>query len=245
MNLKTYGFLSDVHLGLEDRERERRKERALVGLLEKLGEEIDELFIVGDLFDYWFEYRRVQPKGYFRTLTALADLVERGVRVRYVIGNHDFFHRDFFEKEVGAELAHDYIDETLNGKRFFIAHGDGYVSGDGGYNFLKKIFRNRVLQWAWSLVHPDAGLALARGASRSSRDYTTKKDYGEADGLFDAAKAKIDAGFDYVVFGHLHQLQNLSHNAGRYVNLGAWLEKPRYGLFRENFSIIDWEDYGG
>ncbi len=239
MNNK-YIFISDIHLGLQQKEIEKVKERKLVKLLNFAAENCCELFIVGDLFDYWFEYRRVYQKGYFRTLTALQDLTEAGIKVNYIIGNHDFMHRNFFEDEIGVKLFHDGIERVLNGKKFFIAHGDGLVINDTGYNILKKIMRNKLLQNLYSLIHPDFGVALASNTSKTSRDYTAKKDYGELDGLFDAAKLKIDQGYDYVLFGHLHKRIFEYYKNSAYINLGSWLDTPCYGIFNDKFEIVNW-----
>ncbi|MGD8307365.1 MAG: UDP-2,3-diacylglucosamine diphosphatase, partial [Ignavibacteria bacterium] len=122
-----YLFISDQHLGLQEKEIENKKEKLLVRFLKFAEDNCDELFIVGDLFDYWFEYKRVYQKGYYRTLTALKDLSEKGIKIHYFIGNHDFLHRDFFSDEIQASVYENPIDITLNGKRFFIGHGDGLV----------------------------------------------------------------------------------------------------------------------
>ncbi len=238
----SYLFISDIHLGLQTREIEIKKERLLVDFLEFAKNEATELFIVGDLFDYWFEYKRVYQKGFFRTLTALQNITEAGIKLHYFIGNHDFMHGDFFEKEIGAIMYDDPIERELNGKKFFIGHGDGLVKNDTGYNILKKIMRNKTLQTLYSWIHPDIGVAIASGTSKSSREYTSKKDYGEIDGLFEAARNKIDAGFDYVIFGHLHNRQFEHYKNGLYINLGSWLDAPCYGIFKENkFEIVEWK----
>lgn len=236
---KNYLFISDVHLGLQSKEIENAKERKLVEFLNFAKSNCSELFIAGDLFDYWFEYRRVYQKGYFRTLTALQDVVEAGVKVHYFIGNHDFFHNGFFEKEIGLTLYQNPSEFRLNNKRFFIGHGDGLVKNDLGYNILKVILRSRFTQFLYSLIHPDLGVALASHTSKSSRDYTTKKDYGEEDGLFEAAKNKIDEGYDFVLFGHLHRKQFLQYKNGYYINLGSWITEPCYGKYSDKFEIID------
>jgi UDP-2,3-diacylglucosamine hydrolase len=237
---KEYYFISDIHLGLESRERERKKERRLTGFLQSLVGKNAELFIVGDLFDYWFEYRRVYQKGYFRTLTALQDVVESGIPIYYIIGNHDFMHRDFFEKEIGMHLMPDTIERTIDGKKFFIAHGDGLVANDIGYLILKKILRNRFLQWLYGLVHPDLGIALASFSSRSSRKYTAKKDYGQQNSLLNFAKMKLESGFDYVIFGHSHEKTIYEENGKMYLNLGSWFEDPLIAVFREqSMEVIE------
>lgn len=236
---KTYLFISDVHLGLQSREIEKVKERKLVEFLSFAKSNCDELFIAGDLFDYWFEYRRVYQKGFFRTLTALQDLTEAGIKVHYFIGNHDFFHNGFFEKEIGLTLYQNPASFRLNDKKFFVGHGDGLVKNDLGYNILKMILRSRFTQFLYSLIHPDLGVAIASHTSKSSRDYTSKKDYGEEDGLYEAAKKKIEEGFDFVLFGHLHRKQFLKFKNGYYINLGSWISEPCYGKFTDKFEIID------
>lgn len=236
---KTYLFISDVHLGLQSREVEKVKERKLVEFLSFAKSNCDELFIAGDLFDYWFEYRRVYQKGFFRTLTALQDLTEAGIKVHYFIGNHDFFHNGFFEKEIGLTLYQNPASFRLNNKKFFVGHGDGLVKNDLGYNILKMILRSRFTQFLYSLIHPDLGVAIASHTSKSSRDYTSKKDYGEEDGLYEAAKKKIEEGFDFVLFGHLHRKQFLKFKNGYYINLGSWISEPCYGKFTDKFEIID------
>lgn len=238
---EAYLFISDIHLGLQSPVVEKRKERLLVKFLNFAQENAKELYIVGDLFDYWFEYKKVYQKGFFRTLTALQDLTENGITVHYIIGNHDFMHLNFFKDEIGTLMHEDAIDVTLGDKRFFIGHGDGMVKNDYGYNILKKVLRNKGLQKIYSWLHPDIGVSLASSTSKSSRGYTTKKNYGEEDGLFSAAKTKIDDGFDYVLFGHLHKRCLLEYNKGYYVNLGSWLDAPCYGIFRGGkFEIVDW-----
>ena len=235
-------FISDIHLGLLSPELEKQRERSLVSFLEFAKETASALYIIGDLFDYWFEYKRVYQKGYFRTLTALQDLCENGVELHYFIGNHDFLHRDFFQQEIGAKLYHDGVAIVLDGSNFFLAHGDGLVKNDIGYLILKKILRNKVLQKLYSFVHPDVGIALASRTSKTSRDYTAKKDYGEIDGMFEAAKQKINEGYNYVIFGHSHKRQMEEFNDGCYINLGTWLDQPCYGIFQNNtFQIVDWQ----
>jgi len=237
---KVYFFISDIHLGLQEKIQEEAKEKKLVEFLKFAESGCDELFIVGDLFDYWFEYKRVYQKGFYRALAALKDLSEKKIKLHYFIGNHDFLHRDFFEKEFGAIMYHDGLSIELNGKKFFIAHGDGMVSNDSGYNILKWILRNKFFQWCYSLLHPDFGIGVASRTSKSSRAYTDKKDYGEVDGLLEAAKKKIDEGYDYVLFGHLHKRIWQTYKQGNYINLGSWLDKPCYGIFKnQKFEIVE------
>ena len=239
--MKTYFFISDVHLGLQKDNLEREKEKLLVDFLKFAESNCDELFIVGDLFDYWFEYKRVIQKGFIRTLGALASFRDTGKEIHYIIGNHDFLHKDFFEKEIGAKVYEEEIITELNGSKFFIAHGDGLMAGDNGYKMLKKVLRNQFIQRVYSIIHPDLGIKIASGSSKASRDYTSTKNYGEFSGLLDTAKMLINKEYDYVVFGHSHRRAMEKINNGMYVNLGTWLKKPCYGKFTNKFEIIDWE----
>lgn len=237
---KRYFFISDIHLGLERKEKEKLKEDKLIAFLDFASKNCDELFIMGDLFDYWFEYKRVYQKGYFRTFNALYNLVQSGVKVHYFIGNHDFLHRDFFEEELGIKLYHSEVSLTLNGKKFYLGHGDGMVKNDYGYMVVKKVLRNRFAQWLFSIIHPDLGIKIASGTSKKSRGYTSKKDYGELDGLTEKAKEMIDAKHDFVIFGHLHSRKFIKYKHGVYINLGTWLKEPCYGKYaNDNFEIIN------
>ncbi|NOX17638.1 MAG: UDP-2,3-diacylglucosamine diphosphatase [Chlorobi bacterium] len=234
-------FVSDLHFGLQTKEKEKELERKFVSFLEYTLKNAGKLYILGDLFDYWFEYRRVIQKGYFRTFTALQNLTEAGIEVHYLIGNHDFMHRDFFEDEIGLRLHQKSFETKIGEKRFFLGHGDGLIANDYGYLILKKILRNKFLQWFYSLIHPDFGIWIASLSSKTSRNYTEDKDYGEKDSLFEFAKKKIDSGFDYVIFGHTHVRKFREYKSCGYINLGTWLSEPCYGKYFENkFEIIDW-----
>jgi UDP-2,3-diacylglucosamine hydrolase len=239
---KRYFFISDQHLGLQTKDIEDKKERLLVKFFKYAEDNCDELFILGDLFDYWFEYKRVYQKGYFRTLTALQDVAEKGIQIHYFIGNHDFLHRDFFSTEFGIIMHEDPIAVILNGKKFYIGHGDGLVKNDVGYKILKTVLRNKFVQKLYSLLHPDIGIAIASKTSKTSREYTKNKDYGEIDGIQTAAKQKIDEGYDYVIFGHSHQRSFEKYKGGTYINLGSWIDAPCYGKFiSEKYEVIDWK----
>jgi len=224
-------FLSDVHLGLGNKEKEKAKEKLLVSFLDAIQSEAEKLFIVGDLFDYWFEYKTVIPKGHHRLLTKLADLVEQGIEINYLMGNHDFGMRDFFPEELGVTIFRDPISTTLGSKKFYIIHGDGLAANDLGYRILRKILHNRFNQWLYSLLHPDIGVSLAKLSSRKSRDYTAQKDYGDSDGMLTFATQKIKEGYDYVVMGHRHRPTHQRIGNGYYVNLGDWIKHFTYAVF--------------
>ncbi|GMU84933.1 MAG: UDP-2,3-diacylglucosamine hydrolase [Ignavibacteriales bacterium] len=237
-NEGTFYFISDIHLGLSDFETEREKESLLVRFLDSLTD-AKVLFIIGDLYDYWFEYRRVYQKGFFRLLNSLYNLRSRGTEVVYLIGNHDFMHRDFFETEIGATMIENQFIAELNGKKFFMAHGDGLLNGDYGYKLLKKVLRNKKIQWLYSLIHPDIGINLAGHSSKTSRQHTSSRTGLETDGLKDKAEDIISKGFDYVIFGHTHRRLLQQTSGGYYVNLGTWLDKPCYGKFENTTFMIN------
>lgn len=239
---ETYYFISDLHFGLLSHSEEVERELKFVEFLNSIQDSANELYILGDLFDYWFEYKKVMQKGYYRTFTALNDLVRSGTKVHYLIGNHDFMHRDFFENEVGVKLYQNDIEVEIDNKKFYLAHGDGLVKNDYGYLMLKKVFRSKLAQNLYSLIHPNLGIKIAQGTSKTSRDYTGNKDYGEEDGLLHFAKAKIDAGSEYVILGHTHKERLENYNNGIYANLGTWLDKPLYGIYEnEKFDLREWK----
>ncbi len=239
LNKVTY-FISDLHLGLEDRQKEELKERLFVSFLRSLLPENSTLIIVGDFFDYWFEYKQAIQKGFYRIFTSLKDFTDAGGNVSYLIGNHDFMHRNFFTKELNVKLIFDSIELKIDNKLFFIGHGDGLVKNDWAYKILKKIMRNKTAQFLYSLIHPDLGIKIARKASKTSRGYTSKKFYGSKDYLLEYGRRKIDEGFDFVIMGHTHNRKIVKYKRGYYVNLGSWIEQPCYGKFENGiFDLID------
>jgi UDP-2,3-diacylglucosamine hydrolase len=231
-------FISDTHFGFYEYEREKPLIKKFEILCNLICENEGSLFILGDLFDYWFEYKSVVQKYSYRILTCLEKISEKGIKVTYLIGNHDFAHRDLFEKELKIRLSGNPISEIINGKKFLLAHGDGLIGNDTGYKILKSIVRNKQLQSLYSKLHPNVGIGLAKYFSRKSRHYTSGKDYGENDHLFQYAKKKIQEGYDYVVMGHSHNFRFEEINGGYYINLGSWLIQPAYGVFDgEKFEI--------
>lgn len=229
--MKSTFFFSDVHLGLEDTAQEKAKERRLLSFLDHVAEHGERLYIMGDLFDYWFEYKYVIPRGYHHVLSRLATLAEKGIEVRYVAGNHDFWLKDFFPQDLGIPVFTDPFGTEIHGKRFYLHHGDGLALKDTGYRILKKVLRSPVSIFFFSLLHPDITAPLARGSSRTSRQYTGHKDYGETDGMVQFADAKITEGFDFVVMGHRHVPLSHPSGGGLYVNLGDWITYNTYAEF--------------
>ncbi len=228
-------FISDVHLGLGEYKQRREREQKLLSFLQSIESRCEVLYIVGDLFDYWFEYSTVLPRDFFRTLSALERLKHSGVRIEYLMGNHDFGHQDFFEKELHIPVHRTDVEAIHNGKRFYLAHGDGKVYNDRGYLILRAILRNRFNIKLFQWIHPDLGIGLASNTSSKSRVHTDSKNYGTADGLADFAEKKIYEGFDYVIMGHRHKPQvhhySKGDHQGTYVNLGDWLGHNTYAEF--------------
>jgi UDP-2,3-diacylglucosamine hydrolase len=241
-----YYFISDCHLGYgSDRDADRARERRLLVVLEKIVDEAKSgnaagLFIVGDLFDSWFEYRQVIPKRHVRTIAMLAKIREY-IPVEYLMGNHDFGHKDYFEKELNIPIHSGDIEKVLNGKRLYIAHGDGKALNDTGYIILRSILRNKFLLWCYSWIHPDIGIWIAERMSGGSRAYTDNRDaLQKQDGLRIYAGKKIAEGFDYVIMGHRHKAEMIDiEGKGTYINLGDWLKSYTYGVFDENGFRIE------
>ena len=224
---QTY-FISDAHLGLGSREEERQKENCLISFLDHIAKDARELFIVGDLFDAWFEYKTVIPKGFHRLLAKLDDLTHQGISVHYLAGNHDYWMKDYFHVELGIKTYLVAFDTMVDGKRIFIHHGDGLANGDLGYKILKKILRNRLNIRLFTLLHPDIGIALARSSSKKSRHHTSTKNNARDDGMLKFAHQKIQEGFDIVIMGHSHSPGVKEIGTGLYINLGDWITHHTY-----------------
>jgi UDP-2,3-diacylglucosamine hydrolase len=239
--MATY-FISDVHLGLADRATERAKEDRLLEFLRSILSSTDQLFILGDLFDFWFEYKTVIPKGFHRTLSALQAFTEKGVPVHYLAGNHDFWMGDFFSSELGMTLHFDPFETTIERKKVFLHHGDGLAKKDVGYRLIKPILRNRFNIALYRWLHPDLGVPLARGTSHTSRSYTSTKEFGEGEAMHDFAAGQISRGADLVIMGHRHQPCHERIGSGTYVNLGDWITYHSYGkLFRGKITLETWK----
>lgn len=235
-------FFSDVHLGMRQAKAEKQKEDKLLKFLDHVAISGDRLFIVGDLFDFWFEYRTVVPRGYMRVLSALSQLRELGKELHYIAGNHDFWIRDFLTSEMDIEVHFDALEYTIAGKRFYIHHGDGIAKHDKGYRFLKKIFRNRFNIFLYSLLHPDLGIPLAKWVSNLSRNHTAPEGTPDDTDYREEAMRKFRQGYDYVIFGHLHYPILQMYGEKTYVNLGDWMEHFTYAVFDgTDLQLLKWK----
>ena len=227
-------FFSDVHLGMRPSIEEKDRERKLISFLEHIRNDAEKIYIVGDLFDCWIEYRKVVPKGYFRTLAKLSEISESGTEVHFFSGNHDFWLNTYLRDEVGMVLHYDGFATDIGGKRFYITHGDGLSKGDLGYKIIKKILRSRVNQFLYSLIHPDIGIWLAQRSSDTSRHQGSEFSKG-AIGMKNFAESKVGEGADFVIMGHYHRPQNITVESngrkGQYITLGDWIKHFTYGEF--------------
>lgn len=230
-------FLSDFHLGIPDHSASLERERRIVAFLESIRKEAATIFIVGDMFDFWYEYRQVVPKGYVRLLGKLAELTDAGVAIHFFVGNHDMWMTDYFQKELGVPVYFEPKEFEFNNKKFFVGHGDGLGPGDHGYKMLKKVFRNPVCRWLFGILPPYVGIGVANYFSRKSRraaeqteqKFTSKDNEWLVTYSLEILERKH---FDYFVFGHRHIPLDLSlKNATRYINLGDWLRYSTYAVF--------------
>ena len=235
-NKKIY-FLSDFHLGAPDYESSLVREKFIVKFLDEIKTDAAQIFIVGDLFDFWYEYKKVVPKGFVRILGKLAELTDAGIDIHFFVGNHDMWMKGYFEKELNIKVYHQAEEFDLNGKIFFIGHGDGLGPGDHQYKFLKKVFRNKFSQWLFGVLHPRFGIGLADYFSRKSRATTGKKDeqfLGEDKEwliIFSREMLKTKH-FDYFIFGHRHLPVDFKlSDATHYINLGDWIKYNSYAVF--------------
>jgi UDP-2,3-diacylglucosamine hydrolase len=220
---KPYLFTADLHLGSESHDEEARKEAALLSLLERSPDLFSGLALLGDLFDFWFEYRHAIPRRAARALARLATLHESGFPVLFVGGNHDFWLADFLHREYGLDARREPATLEVGGRRVLAAHGDELVAaGDPGYRVLKKLLRARVAGSLFRSVHPDIGIPLGRTVSRWSRDYTSEKEFFLGDALRASIERAFAAGHDAVVMGHLHKAEHLRLPGGECLVLGGW-----------------------
>lgn len=228
-------FASDFHLGAPTPLQSREREIHILRWLNQIEPDAHHIFLVGDLFDFWFEYKRVIPKGYTRLLGKLAELSDKGIGISVFIGNHDMWMDGYFESELHIPVYTAPIEVTINDSLFMIGHGDGLGPGDHGYKLIKKIFRSPFSRWLFASLHPSWGIALADYLSKSSRVTTSMEQFlGEdKEWLFQFCQSEQQIKYrDYYVFGHRHlPLDLLLQDGGRYINLGDWIHYYTYAEF--------------
>jgi UDP-2,3-diacylglucosamine hydrolase len=233
-------FLSDFHLGAPDAASSLQREKQVVRFLDEIKKDAEEIFLVGDMFDFWYEYRKVVPKGYTRLLGKLAELSDAGIPMHFFVGNHDMWMKDYFLKELNIPIYFEPKEFERNGKKFLIGHGDGLGPGDKGYKFLKKIFRNPFCQWLFGILPPYFGMGLADYFSRRSRAQTGVSEetfLGEnKEWLIIYSKEILkEKKVDFFVFGHRHlAIDHRLPGSSRYINLGDWIHYYTYAVFDGN-----------
>lgn len=233
-------FASDNHLGAPTLKESLIREKKFVNWLETVSQDAEAIFLLGDLFDFWFEYKTVVPKGFTRTLGKLAELTDSGIPIYYFVGNHDLWMQGYFEEELNIPVYHQPKEFTFNDKTFFIGHGDGLGPGDKGYKRMKKLFTNPVAKWFFRWLHPDLGVRLAQYLSVKNKLISGDEDItflGEdKEWLVQYAKRKLEQKpRDYFVFGHRHlPLEIPLGDNSHYINLGDWIHYYTYAVFDGN-----------
>ncbi|MBI3234308.1 MAG: UDP-2,3-diacylglucosamine diphosphatase [Bacteroidetes bacterium] len=230
-------FASDFHLGIPNHANSLVREKLILKWLCEIEGNVTHLFLVGDLFDYWFEYKSVVPRGYTRLLGKLAELTDKGVVLYIFSGNHDVWMFDYFQKELNAIVCHEPIELTFDNKQFYIAHGDGLGPFDHGYKLIKKIFRNKTCQWLYRQLHPDLGYKMATFFSKSSRNKNyenDKKFLGEEKEwlVIHSKEILMTKKINYFIYGHRHLPMEIKLNEDSVcINLGDWISHFTYAVF--------------
>ena len=233
-------FASDQHLGAPTQEASFPREQKFVAWLNEVKQDAAAIFLLGDLFDFWFEYKTVVPKGFVRVLGKLAEIKDSGIPIYFFVGNHDLWMKDYFEKELNIPVYHKPQEFTFNNTTVLIGHGDGLGPGDKGYKRMKKVFTFPLFQWMFRWFHPDLGMKLGQYMSVKNKLISGDEDAKflgeENEWLAQYCKRKLaKKHFDYFVFGHRHLPLDIALNEkSRYINLGDWIQYFTYGVFENN-----------
>jgi UDP-2,3-diacylglucosamine hydrolase len=241
---KNIYFASDFHLGVPTHEESRKRENRIVSWLDSIKGDAFKIYLVGDIFDFWFEYKRAIPKGFTRFLGKIAELTDSGIEIEFFTGNHDMWMFDYLEKELGVKIHKQEIELLVNSTSIFIAHGDGLGPGDYSYKFIKKVFSSKVCQWLFARLHPNFGIGLANFFSKSSRKHSINdnKFLGEdKEWLITFCKEKLkQKHVDYFIFGHRHHpIEVKLNDSSTYINLGEWISHNTYSKFNGKTILIN------
>ena len=241
-NKKIY-FASDQHLGAPTPQSSLPREKKFVAWLNVIKEDAGAVFLLGDLFDFWFEYKTVVPKGFVRVLGKLAELKDAGIAIYFFVGNHDLWMRDYFQKELDIPVFHQPQEFDINGKLFLIGHGDGLGPGDYGYKRMKKVFTFPFFKWLFRWLHPDIGVRLGHYFSVKNKLISGDEDAQflgeENEWLALYCKRKLtEKHYDFFIFGHRHLPLEIELNStSKYINLGDWIQYFTYGEFMKTFKL--------
>jgi len=235
-------FASDFHLGVPSLEESRKRERKIVKWLEHVSKDASAIFLLGDLFDFWFEYQTTIPKGFIRFQGKLAELQDQGIPIHVFAGNHDLWFKDYFSTELGITIHHHLVELEVKDKKFLIGHGDGLGPGDAGFKFTKSIFTNPFFQWLFRWFHPDLGVKLASHLSKRNRIKNEDESFvsKENEALWQFAnEVNKENKYDYFVFGDRHLVLELPvGDDSTYFNLGEWISQSNYLEFDGNKAIL-------
>jgi UDP-2,3-diacylglucosamine hydrolase len=242
-------FASDFHLGAPTRETSLTREKKIVDWLDHVSKDASEIYLVGDIFDFWFEYKRSIPKGFVRLQGKIAALTDSGIKIHVFTGNHDMWIFDYLPSELGVQLYREPIVREYFGKSFYIGHGDGLGPGDRGYKILKKVFANKFCQWCFERLHPNFGIWLADTSSKSSRAKSGEADREflgeENEWLVQYSKEVLKENhFDYFIFGHRHLPMEIQVGENsKYYNLGEWINYCTYlEVSKDTIELKSWND---
>ncbi len=239
--LKKHLFLSDFHLGVPDAKSSLEREKRICQLLLEKKDELSDIYFVGDVFDFWFEYNHTVPKGFYRLFGTIANLADQGIQLHFFKGNHDMWMRDLFAKEFNAKIYSEPIELNLGRKKIMIGHGDGLGPGDHKFKFLKRFFASSLCQFLFKWIHPDLGIGLANYFSYKSRygqPHEPEKYLGnDKEWLYIYCNESLKTvHFDYFIFGHRHLpiYTNIEKSSSIYINLGDWIDYNTYAIFDGN-----------
>ena len=233
-------FSSDNHLGAPTASESRPREVRFVKWLDEIKDDAAAIFLLGDLFDFWFEYKHAVPKGFVRVLGKLAEIKDSGIPVYFFVGNHDLWMRDYFEEELNIPVYHKPKEFEFNNKSFLIGHGDGLGPGDHGYKRMKKVFTNPFSKWLYRWLHPDLGIPLAQYFSVKNKMISGVEDQKflgeEGEWLIQYCRRKLEEKhYDYFIFGHRHLPLDIQLDENsRYINTGDWISHYTYAEFEGN-----------
>lgn len=237
LNSKKIFFASDFHLGVPDHSSSLNREKKIVAWLESIRHEAHTIYLLGDIFDFWFEYRHAIPRGFIRLQGKLAELRDAGVPVVFFTGNHDMWMFDYFTKELDIPVYREPMLLITARHRMLIGHGDGLGPGDKTYKLLKKVFNSKVCQWLFARLHPNLGIGIANRWSRRSRISNMKKDesFAGEEGEFlwvYCREMEKTNHHDFYIFGHRHlPLDLVINESSRYINLGEWVNYCTYAVY--------------
>lgn len=232
-------FASDFHLGTPAKLDSLSREKLLVNWLDSCKADMAALYLVGDVFDFWFDYKKVVPRGFIRILGKLAELKDSGIPIYYFTGNHDLWMFDYLQKELDIPIYHEPIEVLIQGKKILIGHGDGLGPGDHGYKMIKKVFANKAAQYLFRWIHPDLGIAMANffsSKSREAQDAVQEFLGPDKEWLIQYAESQVlTKDYDYLIFGHRHLPidYKLKNGKSHYINLGDWLNFQSYAVIKE------------